>query len=357
MGDAIQASARRLAATKTYWAAVGSGPNKASADEIRIKLSELVLQDHLLGFCGGQKAHRPLLRAADHRLRRRLRVPSSATSSRTRPSSKPTRPPRWSLPTRGKTVSNPMPKTSFTSPRSVPSSPHSQHPGGSHLGLPRRPGHHEGSRFLHEVRGIHLPHPRRQAEQGLDVYEGRPGKKLPRENCRLLPGLPRSRRKTGAIPGGHHPCIGSDPAVQIPVRPAAADRFRNGFRPQGHGQKCARYLFRVLGSPSTSCPDRWTPSSTRPKPSPWAPAASVNGWRASSSTALADHEMDIAQVINRNVIVMKNIQGVIDHVKGSILYRIDGLGLLGDPPINHHHDSEKDWHPGRIALPGRNRPS
>jgi glucosamine--fructose-6-phosphate aminotransferase (isomerizing) len=37
----IESSARRLAATKTYWAAVGSGPNKASADEIRIKLSEL----------------------------------------------------------------------------------------------------------------------------------------------------------------------------------------------------------------------------------------------------------------------------------------------------------------------------
>ena len=41
MQDEIAASARRLAVTKTYWAAVGSGPNKASADEIRIKLSEL----------------------------------------------------------------------------------------------------------------------------------------------------------------------------------------------------------------------------------------------------------------------------------------------------------------------------
>lgn len=41
MRDRIEASARRLAVTKTYWAAVGSGPNKASADEIRIKLSEL----------------------------------------------------------------------------------------------------------------------------------------------------------------------------------------------------------------------------------------------------------------------------------------------------------------------------
>ncbi len=41
MRTAIEASARRLAPSKTYWAAVGSGPNKASADEIRIKLSEL----------------------------------------------------------------------------------------------------------------------------------------------------------------------------------------------------------------------------------------------------------------------------------------------------------------------------
>ncbi|MCP4715998.1 MAG: SIS domain-containing protein, partial [Deltaproteobacteria bacterium] len=39
--ELIAASASQLAVTRTYWAAVGSGPNKASADEIRIKLSEL----------------------------------------------------------------------------------------------------------------------------------------------------------------------------------------------------------------------------------------------------------------------------------------------------------------------------
>ena len=41
MKDQIKDSAKRLAVTKTYWAVVGSGPNKASSDEIRIKLSEL----------------------------------------------------------------------------------------------------------------------------------------------------------------------------------------------------------------------------------------------------------------------------------------------------------------------------
>jgi glucosamine--fructose-6-phosphate aminotransferase (isomerizing) len=39
--EQIKASADRHAVTRTYWAAVGSGPNKAAADEIRIKLSEL----------------------------------------------------------------------------------------------------------------------------------------------------------------------------------------------------------------------------------------------------------------------------------------------------------------------------
>jgi len=37
----ISESAEKFAVTKTYWAIVGSGPNKVSADEIRIKLSEL----------------------------------------------------------------------------------------------------------------------------------------------------------------------------------------------------------------------------------------------------------------------------------------------------------------------------
>ncbi|MFP4453564.1 MAG: SIS domain-containing protein, partial [Desulfobacterales bacterium] len=41
MKEKIRTSAYRLALQRTYWAAVGSGPNKAAADEIRIKLSEL----------------------------------------------------------------------------------------------------------------------------------------------------------------------------------------------------------------------------------------------------------------------------------------------------------------------------
>ncbi len=49
--EAFRTSAFRLAPARTYWAAVGSGPNKAAADEIRIKLSELcyktISSDHI----------------------------------------------------------------------------------------------------------------------------------------------------------------------------------------------------------------------------------------------------------------------------------------------------------------------
>jgi len=41
LGDLIKESASTYAIQKTYWATVGSGSNKASSDEIRIKLSEL----------------------------------------------------------------------------------------------------------------------------------------------------------------------------------------------------------------------------------------------------------------------------------------------------------------------------
>jgi glucosamine--fructose-6-phosphate aminotransferase (isomerizing) len=42
--DLVRAAAQRLVRAKRYWAVTGSGPNKAAAEEIRIKLSELCYQ-------------------------------------------------------------------------------------------------------------------------------------------------------------------------------------------------------------------------------------------------------------------------------------------------------------------------
>jgi glucosamine--fructose-6-phosphate aminotransferase (isomerizing) len=47
--------------------------------------------------------------------------------------------------------------------------------------------------------------------------------------------------------------------------------------------------------------------------------------------ALRDEDVAISQLTNSNVIVLKNLQQIIEGIPGSILYRIDGLNLLGEP--------------------------
>jgi len=46
--------------------------------------------------------------------------------------------------------------------------------------------------------------------------------------------------------------------------------------------------------------------------------------------SLEAHGFSVSQLINRNVLVIKNLQAIVSEIKGSILYRIDGLNLLGD---------------------------
>ena len=47
--------------------------------------------------------------------------------------------------------------------------------------------------------------------------------------------------------------------------------------------------------------------------------------------ALTAEDFTISQMTNTNIIVLKNLQSVIDHIEGSVLYRIDGLSMLGEP--------------------------
>nr|WP_320191664.1 SIS domain-containing protein [uncultured Desulfobacter sp.] len=45
--------------------------------------------------------------------------------------------------------------------------------------------------------------------------------------------------------------------------------------------------------------------------------------------ALAEHDIQIPLITNTNVLVLKNLQEIISEVKGALLYRITGLSLLG----------------------------
>ena len=45
---------------------------------------------------------------------------------------------------------------------------------------------------------------------------------------------------------------------------------------------------------------------------------------------IAAHNLGVAQLTNRNVLVLKNLQEIVAGIQGSILYRIDHLDLLGE---------------------------
>jgi len=46
---------------------------------------------------------------------------------------------------------------------------------------------------------------------------------------------------------------------------------------------------------------------------------------------LAKHNLGVSQLINKNIVVLKNLQRIISHIEGLILYRIGNLNLLGEP--------------------------
>jgi len=46
--------------------------------------------------------------------------------------------------------------------------------------------------------------------------------------------------------------------------------------------------------------------------------------------ALADADIDISQIIPKNILVLRNLQEVVSSIEGSILYRISNLNLLGE---------------------------
>ena len=89
-----------------YWAVVGNGPNRIAAEEVRIKLSRALLQVDRLRRHRGQEAHRPVVRAADPRVRRRARRARTPTTwPRRWRSTGPTRRRRSSSPPRARSAS------------------------------------------------------------------------------------------------------------------------------------------------------------------------------------------------------------------------------------------------------------
>lgn len=331
LGPSLQASARRLAATKTYWAAVGSGPNKASADEIRIKLSELCYKTISSDYVEDKKhidlSSEPLIIvcAAGSRgtvIGDIIKDTAIFKAHKAAP---------VVIADEGEDRFAPYAEDVFHVPQVSPQfapilNTLVGHIWGYHAAL----AIHDGSRFLHEVRESLHTTLDEMADRGLDVYEAVLEKSF-REKIAEFYRAFRDRRRNVRFPAAITHASDLTLLFKYLTGRLPLTDFEVDFGIKGTAKNVIDTFFRVLGE-SINLMSRPVDAIKHQ-----AKTVTVGTSRISERVegvlfdSLTNHKLDIAQVVNRNVIVMKNIQGVIDHVKGSILYRIDGLGLLGDP--------------------------
>jgi glucosamine--fructose-6-phosphate aminotransferase (isomerizing) len=328
--EAIAASARRHAGTKTYWAAVGSGPNKASADEIRIKLSELCYKTISSDFVEDKKhidlSSEPLIIVCAAGSKGTV-IGDIIKDTAIFKAHKAT---PIVIADEGDDRFAPYAEDVFHVPAVSP-----------HLApiLNTLVGHiwgyyaalaiNEGSRLLHDFRREIQATINDHMDQGLNIYEILLEKTF-REKIALFYNAFRSKRSEIQWPTAI--ALASDLTLLLKYlagRLPVSD-FEIDFGQKGTAKNMLETLFTYLGESINQM--------ARPVDAikHQAKTVTVGTSRISEAVegilfeALAANNFDASHLINRNVIVLKNLQAVVAGIEGSILYAIGKLDLLGE---------------------------
>jgi glucosamine--fructose-6-phosphate aminotransferase (isomerizing) len=333
MADRIRASAQRLAVTKTYWAAVGSGPNKASADEIRIKLSELCYKTISSDYVEDKKhidlSSEPLILVCAAGTRPTV-IGDIIKDTAIFKAHKAT---PVVICDEGEDRFDPYAEDVFQVPAVA-----------EHLApiLNTLVGHlwgyyaalsiHEGSRLLYGFHEDLQQTVSEAARSGVDIFELVLDGRF-REKVAAFYSEFRQRRARREFPV----TVGFDTASDLILllkylagRLAVSD-FELDFGLKGTASNMVQMLFRRLAEAIGFL--------ARPVDAikHQAKTVTVGTSRISERLegivfeALAAEKFSISQLIPANLIVLKNLQGIIREIEGSVLYRIAGLNFLGEP--------------------------
>ena len=331
IGEQIRSSAEKLAPARTYWAAVGSGPNKSAADEIRIKLSELCYKTISSDYVEDKKhidlSSEPLIiicaaGAGSTVIGDIVKDTAIFKAHKAAP---------VVITDEGESRFDGYAEDIFQ----VPGIP-------AHLApiLNTLVGHlwgyyaalaiNNGSGFLHQFREDVKETVDRYAQDGLDVYEVVLEKRF-REQVAEFYAEFRRRLTNGKLPStiGH----AADLLLLLKYltgRLPVAD-FELDFGKRGTALNMLNSLFEFLGKSINGM--------SRPVDAikHQAKTVTVGTSRISEKIegilfdTLANHDISIGQLINRNILVLKNLQHIISEIKGSILYKIGNLSVLGEP--------------------------
>jgi len=331
LGGSIERSARRLAGTKTYWAAVGSGPNKASADEIRIKLSELCYKTISSDFVEDKKhidlSSEPLIivcaaGAGDTVMGDILKDTAIFKAHKATP---------IVIANAGENRFDRYADDVFRVPvvreHLAPIlNTLVGHLWGYHAAL----AINEGSRFLHDFRETIRRSLDGYSAQGLDVYEVMLEKSF-REKIALFYNEFRARKTDNAFPNAI--AQASDIALLLKYlagRLPVSD-FEIDFGVKGTAINMLHTFFSFIGDSINRMSRPVDAIKHQAKTVTVGTSRIAEKLEGILFDALTAYDCRPSQLTTSNVLVLKNLQHIIAAIEGAILYQISGLNLLGEP--------------------------
>ena len=332
MKDQIKDSAFRLAVSKDYWATVGSGSNKTSADEIRIKLSELCYKTISSDFIEDKKhidlSSEPLIIICAAGTRQSvlgdiIKDTAIFHAHKATP---------VVITTIGEDRFDVYARDVFKIPETK-----------EHFApvLNTLVGHiwgdyaalaiNEGSRFMYEGKIEIQDLLDGYTTMGHDVYEILLEKRF-RETIAQFYNKFSKKRKQGGFPAA----MGLDIVANITLllkylsgRLPVSD-FEIDFEKKGTPSNMLNTFFDNIGQ-AINIMARPVDAIKHQAKTVTVGTSRINEkFEGLVFDELSANGIQISQIINKNVLVIKNLQAVISEIKGAFLYQISGLSLLGD---------------------------
>ncbi len=330
--DIIRESARKLAQTRTYWAVVGSGPNKSSADEIRIKLSELCYKTISSDYVEDKKhidlSSEPLIIVCAAGARGAVIgdiIKDTAIFKAHKAAV-------VVIADNGEDRFEPYADDVFHVPAaSGHLAPIVNTLAGHIWGYFAALSIHEGSKLLFDFREDLRQMVNRYLQEGMDVYElvlERPFREKVAEFYYHL----KKHNETYGLCATMGYQAGADLSIllkylagRLPVLDFALD-----FGRKGTAQNMLNTLFESLGRAINYLARPVDAIKHQAKTVTVGTSRILLKIEGILFDALTDNGIGLSQLTGNNIRVLKNLQGVVDRVNGALLYAVDGLNVLGE---------------------------
>jgi len=333
MKDEIKESAFRIAVTKDSWAVVGSGSNKTSADEIRIKLSELCYKTISSDFVEDKKhidlSAEPLIiicaaGTRENVLADIIKDTAIFNAHKATP---------VVITQKGENRFNLYSENIFRIPETKEHFAPILNTLVGHLwGYYAALAINESSSFIYsskkEIKEVFNEY----LNKGNDIYEVLLEKKF-REKIAQFYYEFSKKRKDNKFPGS----LGLNTVTDITLlskylsgRLPVSD-FEGDFQIKGTPANMLDTFFKYLGKAINIMARPIDAIKHQAKTVTVGTSRIVEKFEGVIFDDLAKNDLAVAQITNKNVVVLKNIQEVISNIKGSFLYKISGLDILGEP--------------------------